>query len=107
MANCFKVIKSNTRSTYIEVSDSFRYAIGYGEDMRPACWVSGKAGWYEIRPAPAYEAMYLEICEATMLYYEALGVYEDHQKQCGRGKQKSKPTHRAAPTLEYIFFRVS
>lgn len=88
----------------MEISDSDRYSIGYGE---LALWVSGGAGWYEIRPAPAYEATYLEICEQITLYYEALNVYDDYEKQCGKGrKKKTKRSPPAPPSLEDVFFRV-
>ncbi|KAK0720085.1 hypothetical protein B0H67DRAFT_484222 [Lasiosphaeris hirsuta] len=102
-----RLLKPNIKSASIEIKKSSRYSMGYGE---LALWVSGEAGWFEIRPAPKYEAMYLEICEAITLYYEALDVYDKYEKECARKKRKKqgksgKGALPQPPTLDDIFLQ--
>jgi len=107
LANCYvTVLKHSMKSTDIEIPESWKYAIGDGE---VTLWISGIAGWYEIRPAPEYEAKYLEVCEAIALYYEALYTEEKYLEACTSSKKKfrTKPNLPPPLTIEDIFFRVS
>lgn len=92
------VLKPNIKTASIEIPGSVRYAIGYGEI---AIWVSGAAGWYEVRPAPEYEEIYLQMYEAIMLYYVALDVVDEYLKA------KKKRSRRREPTPDDIFLQVS
>ncbi len=95
------------KSAYIEIVASKRYAIGYGP---VSFWVSGDAGWYEIRPAPKYETMYSEILEAIVLYYEVMGACETHDEmvKSARTKRKGKGGRTPPPpiTIDQIFLQV-
>jgi len=71
------------------VLGSARYAIGYGP---ASLWVSGEAGWYEIRPSVKYEPMYNEILEAINLYYGIMEVLEDHNQLVATRKRKRSKT---------------
>lgn len=73
------------RSAYIEIPLSHSYSIGYGP--WPAVWASGKAGWYEITPAPEYEAMYESVCEGITLYYKVMDAYQDQRDGLPKGKR--------------------
>lgn len=73
------------RSAYIEIPLSHSYSIGYGP--WPAVWASGKAGWYEISPAPEYEAMYDFVCEGITLYYKVIDVYPGPDDKLPKAKK--------------------
>lgn len=73
------------KSSYLEISSSVMYSIGYGP--WPAVWVSGKAGWFEINPAPEYEAMYELVCEGITLYYSLMVAYEDRLRKLAKAKR--------------------
>ncbi|KAK3944171.1 hypothetical protein QBC46DRAFT_375569 [Diplogelasinospora grovesii] len=95
------LVRPNVKSAYIEISRSERYSIGYGP---VTLWVSGAAGWFEIIPAPKYEAMYSQIQEAITLYYGVLDVYDQYLRACRKKQKKSKKTP-IPPTLDDIFFK--
>lgn len=70
------------------------YSIGYGP--WPAVWVSGKAGWFLIYPAPEYEVMYESVCEGITLYYLLLLAYENmlaHATKAKRAKILQMKSH--------------
>jgi len=94
-------IRAYPKPTYIEISQSEKYSIGFGPCT---LWVAGLGGWFEIVPAPKYEAMYSQIREAITLYYQILGVYEQYEeKRKKRAKQKQKALPQ--PSLEEVFFK--
>ncbi|ROW02000.1 hypothetical protein VMCG_05651 [Cytospora schulzeri] len=82
------------KSAYIEIPLSHSYSIGYGP--WPAVWASGTAGWYEIAPAPEYEAMYETVCEGITLYYKVMDVYQQYDKlsKAKRHKAYQMPIER-------------
>ncbi|KAF4585738.1 defective in methylation-7 protein [Ophiocordyceps camponoti-floridani] len=63
------------RSCPLEIRHSTRYSIGETEDGSPIIWVSGRGGWYEINPSPAYRQIFRKMCEATKLYYIMVDIY--------------------------------
>lgn len=87
------------RSAHIEISQSQRYSFGDGP---LTLWVSGAAGWFEIRPSLQYQAMFGQIREAVTLYYGVLDVYEAYNSACGAKKKAKRPP---PPTLDQIFFK--
>lgn len=91
------MVRQNVKSAYVEIPCSERYSIGDGP---VTLWVSGAAGWFEIRPSVRYEPMFTEIREAITLYYSALVVYEQYNTAC-RGKKKA--TRPSPPTFDNIF----
>ncbi|EON98621.1 hypothetical protein UCRPA7_5840 [Phaeoacremonium minimum UCRPA7] len=77
------VRNSHSKPVHIELSPTHSYSIGY----EPICiWASGGAGWFEINPAPEYQAMYDDMSEAITLYYEVMKGYEA-AKKARRGKK--------------------
>lgn len=77
------------------------YSIGYGP--WPAVWASGKAGWYEINPAPEFQAMYEYMCEGITLYYKIMDAYASLAQTLPKGKR-----YKALQTpIEKLFFKVS
>ncbi|KAK3378515.1 hypothetical protein B0H63DRAFT_525738 [Podospora didyma] len=95
------LVKATTKSTYIEISNSSSYSIGYDS---LTLWVSGAAGWFEINPSPKYEAMFAEIREAITLYYEILNVYDAYSQACAE-KKKKKCKMASLLTLDELFFK--
>ena len=90
-------------SVPIEIRQSIKYCIGMSEDNQPQIWVSGKAGWYEINPAPAYQSVYNKMCEATLLYYGLMDGCMQHKPS------KAKAAKRTVPLkdLYKVFHEVS
>ncbi|KPM41568.1 hypothetical protein AK830_g4946 [Neonectria ditissima] len=80
-------------SVPIEVRQSRQYSIGEAEDGQPLIWVSGKGGWYEIIPSPAYLPIYNKMCEAAMLYYHVMDICK---KQLLKKPKKGKRTNTMA-----------
>jgi len=89
----------NLKSANMEITASTRYAIGQDPNSGAMLWVSGLAGWYEIRPAPEFETAYLEFCDAVVLYYEALVCHEEALKLKKKGRSKTPPD----VTLDDVF----
>lgn len=74
-------------STPLEIRKSTSYSIGEADDGKPLIWVSGRGGWYEINPAPAYKEMYNKMCEATTMYYSVVDIYNsDPPKKSKKSK---------------------
>jgi hypothetical protein len=93
------VVRPNVKSAHIEIPHSDQYSIG---DRPLSLWVSGAAGWFEIRPSAQYQAMYDQVREATTLYYSAFDVYEGYNEACqGKKKQRRPPP----PRLDDIFLK--
>ncbi|KAK4464811.1 hypothetical protein QBC42DRAFT_36679 [Cladorrhinum samala] len=91
------LVRQNQKTAYIEVEGCTNYSIGDGP---VTLWVSGKAGWYEIRPSAEYQPVYDEAIEAINLYYGILVAYDNHAKTRKRKKGK-KPD---PPTMDELFF---
>lgn len=72
-------------SAYIEIPANITYSIGFGP--WPAVWVAGQAGWFEILPAPEYEAMYNTVCEGITLYYLVMDAHLEARGRAGKGKR--------------------
>ncbi|RFU34922.1 hypothetical protein B7463_g1400, partial [Scytalidium lignicola] len=68
------LLNKKAQSTYIEIRESQAYSIGYGPTT---IWASGKSGWFEIRPAPAYQDIYNRILEGIDIYYAVIEAYEE------------------------------
>ncbi|KAK3391981.1 hypothetical protein B0T20DRAFT_472731 [Sordaria brevicollis] len=96
---CFQ--KPYSRATWIEISRSERYSIGYDPNT---LWVSGASGWFEIIPSKKYEGMYSEVMEAITLYYEIMGPYEEHKRVVKKTDRKKRKDVKP-PSLDEIFFK--
>jgi len=99
------VVNPKVRSASIEITGSIKYSLGYNPCT---LWVSGAAGWFEIRPAPQYEAVYLDILQALILFFEVQEVYLPYQAALNdlKGAKKRALKKPTAPTLDEVFFRV-
>ncbi|AEO56936.1 hypothetical protein MYCTH_2302469 [Thermothelomyces thermophilus ATCC 42464] len=93
------LVRSSVRAAYIEIPRSDRYSIGDGPLV---LWVSGAAGWFEIRPSARYLPMYEQVREAITLYYSAFEVYEAYAQACGGKKKSRRPP---PPSLDEVFLK--
>ncbi|KAH6641613.1 hypothetical protein F5144DRAFT_643045 [Chaetomium tenue] len=93
------LVRSSVRTAHIEIPHSERYSIGDGPLV---LWVSGPAGWFEIRPSTTYQRMYDQVREAITLYYSAFEVYETYVAACASKKKTRRPR---PPSLDDIFLK--
>ncbi|KAK3296892.1 uncharacterized protein B0H64DRAFT_113059 [Chaetomium fimeti] len=93
------LVRSSVKTAYIEIPHSDRYSIGDGPLV---LWVSGAAGWFEIRPSIGYQKMYDQVREAITLYYSAFEIYEAYFEACASKKKARRPR---APSLDDIFLK--
>ncbi|TQV92172.1 hypothetical protein V2A60_004467 [Cordyceps javanica] len=75
----------------IEIRHCLLYSVGETEDGSPQIWVSGRAGWFELSPCPAYQATYDTMCQATTLYYSIMDIIEDMNDKPRRGRKSKSP----------------
>lgn len=68
----------------------------------PVVWVAGNAGWFEVIPAPKYEAMYDTVCEGITLYYHLMDTYKEAKDQA----KKSKKGRALQMPIEKLLFEV-
>lgn len=88
----------------VEIRHCLLYSVGETEDGSPQIWVSGRAGWFEISPSPAYQATYDIMCQATTLYYSIMDTIEEMDQLPKRGKKLRPPS--SADALATIFHKV-
>ncbi|OAA37725.1 hypothetical protein BBO_07433 [Beauveria brongniartii RCEF 3172] len=74
----------------IEIRHCLLYSVGETQDGSPQIWVSGRAGWFELSPCPAYQATYDTMCQATTLYYSIMDIIEAMRDVSTKRGKKSK-----------------
>ncbi|PHH76954.1 hypothetical protein CDD80_1082 [Ophiocordyceps camponoti-rufipedis] len=87
----------------LEIRHSTRYSIGETDEGSPIIWVSGRGGWYEINPSPAYRHIFRQMCEATKLYYIMVDIYapENAPKKSKKSKKSALLDELAGVFLQY------
>ncbi|KAJ6789030.1 hypothetical protein PWT90_07829 [Aphanocladium album] len=89
----------------IEIRHCLLYSVGETEDGSPQIWVSGRAGWFELSPCPAYQSTYDSMCQATTLYYSMMDIIEDTKSKRGKKtKSQSQNDILAAMFHKYAAF---
>ncbi|KAJ4417408.1 hypothetical protein N0V82_006175 [Gnomoniopsis sp. IMI 355080] len=83
-----KALRNYTqKNAYIQISSNVTYSIGcIGWDL-VTVWSAGKSGWFEILPAPKYQAMHDTVLEGITIYYLVQRVYEQARNRAGKGKR--------------------
>ena len=66
--------KKLLKHAVIELDDCAQYAI---QNSPANIWAAGKAGWYEIHPAPEYEEMYNHMMEGIDIFYSLEDMHTD------------------------------
>ncbi|KAM3504090.1 hypothetical protein MY11210_008477 [Beauveria gryllotalpidicola] len=87
----------------IEIRHCLLYSVGETEDGSPQIWVSGRAGWFELSPCPAYQATYDTMCQATTLYYSIMDIIEAMRDAPKRGRKSKSPVQ--SDVLASIFHK--
>jgi hypothetical protein len=77
------VLKKSQKSIDIEIRNVTRFSYGELTDGDFAIWAEGKAGWFEIRPAPQYEDIYADVIQAVQLLYFVTDIYSGPRKKGG------------------------
>tara|TARA_R110002003_G_scaffold135_10_gene12586 strand:+ start:11222 stop:11545 length:324 start_codon:yes stop_codon:yes gene_type:complete len=67
----------------IEIRNVTRFSYGETTDGEYVLWAQGKAGWFEIRPAPHYESIYADMIQAVELLYFVTDIYSEPRKKVG------------------------
>lgn len=80
----------------VEVKNVRGFSIGDGPIT---IWANGRAGWFEIKPAPTYQDIYDKMTEAIDLYYILSDVHTD-------AKAHSKGKNRKPLDAEQVFDKV-
>lgn len=62
------------KSHIFELDDVSTFAV---ESSPANIWAAGKAGWYEIQPAPEYEATYNDMKEGINIFYTLEDMHTD------------------------------
>lgn len=72
-----------------------RFAYGQYDDGEIAIWAAGRAGWFKIRPARSYKAIYRDMIEGITLLYFLVDLF---------GETKSKK--KLGLPIERVFKKV-
>ncbi|OBT83926.1 hypothetical protein VE02_06860 [Pseudogymnoascus sp. 03VT05] len=84
----FRILKDKEyKDCLVEVTNVRGFSIGDGPIT---LWANGKAGWFEIKPAPIYQEIYNKMTEAIELYYTLCDIHTD-TKSRGKGKTQKPP----------------
>ena len=82
-ANAIVVLKRPYKPVDIEIRNVTRFSYGEMTDGEFVIWAQGKAGWFEIRPAPHYKSIYEDMVQAVQLLYFVTDIYGEPRKRGG------------------------
>jgi hypothetical protein len=77
------VLHKSSKPIEIEIQNVTRFSYGELTDGQFAIWAEGKAGWFEIRPASHYTAIYADMIQAVQLLYFVTDIYNEPRKRGG------------------------
>ncbi|KAF1921489.1 hypothetical protein BDU57DRAFT_467007 [Ampelomyces quisqualis] len=72
-----------SKPTEIEIRNVTKFSYGELTDGEIVIWAEGKAGWFEIQPAPHYTEIHNGIIEAVQLLYFVTDIYNEPRKRGG------------------------
>lgn len=90
-----EVLSKSQKPTDIELRHVTRFSYGELTDGDIAIWAEGKAGWFQLHPAPQYAALYEDMIQAVQLLYFVTDIYNEPRKRGG------------GPSTQLIFQEVS
>lgn len=82
-ADAMAVLNKPYKPVDIEIRNVTRFSYGEMTDGEFVIWAQGKAGWFEIRPAPHYKSIYEDMVEAVRLLYFVTDIYNEPRKRGG------------------------
>ncbi|KAF2196266.1 hypothetical protein GQ43DRAFT_445286 [Delitschia confertaspora ATCC 74209] len=71
------LLKKPYKPIDIEIKDVTRFSYGQTTDGGTVLWALGKAGWFELRPSPAYKEIFEEMEEAVQALYFVTDIYAE------------------------------
>ncbi|KAJ6194830.1 hypothetical protein J3E72DRAFT_387545 [Bipolaris maydis] len=77
------LLKKPYNPTDIEIRNVTRFSYGEMTDGAYVIWAQGKAGWFEIQPAPQYKPIYDEMIQAVELLYFVTDIHSEVRKKSG------------------------
>jgi hypothetical protein len=77
------VLHKPSKPVEIELRTVTRFSYGELTDGEFAIWAEGKAGWFELRPAPHYTEIYEGMIQAVQLLYFVTDIYNEPRKRGG------------------------
>jgi hypothetical protein len=77
------VLHKSSKPVEIELRSVTRFSYGELTDGEFAIWAEGKAGWFELRPAPHYAQIYEDMMQAVQLLYFVTDIYNEPRKRGG------------------------
>ena len=90
-----------------KVCEQYAFDLPAGEERLPEIWVSGQAGWYQIHPAPEYQAIYQDMCNLVLLNYGLQDAYADIYELMGDRRKSMLKSMGHGREIREVFFRVS
>jgi hypothetical protein len=83
LADAILVLSKSQKPVDIEIRNVTRFSYGELTNGDVAIWAEGKAGWFQIRPATQYTAMYEDMIQAVQLLYFVTDIYNEPRKRGG------------------------
>lgn len=77
------MLKKPFKPTDVVVRDVTRYAYAQMDDGTYMIWALGEAGWFEIRPAAHYTAIYNDMIQAVEILFFVTDIYNEPRKRGG------------------------
>lgn len=82
-ADVLSVVKKPFKPEEIELRHVTRFSYGEMTDYTYVIWAQGQAGWFEIRPAAQYQAIFDDMIQAVELLYFVTDIYTEPRKKNG------------------------
>jgi hypothetical protein len=73
------------RAPLIEITGVRTFSYGQFEDGNIGLWAGGKAGWFALKPARAYKAIWMGMVESVQIFYWIVDAYREKRRK-GTGK---------------------
>ncbi|KAF2873488.1 hypothetical protein BDV95DRAFT_617250 [Massariosphaeria phaeospora] len=67
----------------IEIRNVTRFSYGQTQDGEIVIWALGQAGWFELRPARHYKAIFDDMIQAVEILYFVTDIYNEPRKRGG------------------------
>ena len=77
------VLKKPYKPTNVEIRNVTRFSYGETTDGTYVLWAQGRAGWFEIQPAPHYRSIFDDMVLAVELLYFVTDIYSERRKKGG------------------------
>jgi len=76
-------VKKPYKPTEILIRNVSRFSYGEMDDGTVALWAQGAAGWFQLAPAPHYQAIFDGMIAAVQILYFVTDIYTESRKRGG------------------------